>query len=139
MLRLRFSRFALTSVLVASVGCNAVAGGDFFPQYSDDRPFEVPAGEIQGTVVIEDGCILLDAGSSPHLLIWPESFALDDSLGTLAVRDDRGNVVAESGMSVHYGGGEYKSEHRAFVEELIGMPVPASCAGERYWLVSRSL
>ncbi len=92
-----------------------------------------PAGELNGTLIEEDGCLWVDTGPSRSLILWPPEARVVDDGGVRAIHD-RGDV-AIVGEPVHLGGGEYSEEHYEFVVQLIGEDIPPACrAGGLYWL-----
>ena len=126
----------LTVIAFAMTGCAAAGAGEFFPQYELEPPVQAPAAAIEGVVRVTDGCIFLGAGDELYLLLWPGDFALTNIGGMSAVADGQDRIVAEDGMRVMYGGGEYLPEHKAFVEGLISTEIPEDCATHRFWLVT---
>jgi hypothetical protein len=113
-------------------GCVGLPSADVYvPTYGPMNGY--PTGLIQGTLVVDRGCLWIDSGRERSLVLWPD--------GTFVTQRDGGYVVRVGGretpvgVPVAIGGGQYGQDNYASVVDLIGEEVPASCreAG-LYWL-----
>jgi hypothetical protein len=103
----------------------------YLPTYAPMNGY--PAGEIQGTLVVEGDCLWIDASQERSLVLWPD--------GTFVIERDGGRVVREGsrevaiGVPVQLGGGQYGDDNYPFVVDLVGEEIPEPCreAG-LYWL-----
>lgn len=103
----------------------------YIPTYGPMNAY--PTAEIQGTLVVDGGCLWIDSGQERSLVLWPE--------GTFVTEQDGGRVVREGGRTVpigipvQSGGGQYGEDNYEFVVDLIGEEIPAPCqAAGLYWL-----
>lgn len=95
----------------------------------------LPAAQMGGRLVLEDGCLWLENPEYRALPLWPADSRVEREGDTLVVINSGGSR-AEVGTDVIGGGGEYTAEHYDFVVELIGEEIPPACRGDGYyWLV----
>jgi hypothetical protein len=99
------------------------------------RLIELPMALLSGKL-IERGRCLFGQSRDPrdpgqHLLIWPSGSRVEQVDGILTVRMAEG--VLPVGGIFSAGGGEYSDQ--AFVERLIGGPIPVECNTAVYWLI----
>lgn len=117
------------STLVACGGAE-VMPGLFFPTWEADG--DVPAGIVQGTLVFENDCLMLEAHGVRTFVVWEEGAGFRD----WSVLDRRGEPIAQVGEQIHGGGGYFSD--RAHVESLAGRPIPERCvpdSGEPFALI----
>lgn len=109
------------------------AGSVFLPTY---RPMDgVPAAEIRGRLVEEDGCIWIDRPEGRALPLWPPGSTFEMDGDTLAVVNSDG-TRAVVGADVVGGGGEYGGPgHYEVVVDAIGRQVPTVCRGGDHYLL----
>jgi hypothetical protein len=90
-------------VVVATLVGTLVAGcqSPSVPIYVD-RGDESLAALVTGTLAIQDGCLVLNAGETVYLVIWPPGTSWEDASDTVLV-DGR---IARVGESVTLDGGE---------------------------------
>jgi hypothetical protein len=131
MARLPARRLALC-FLVFMVGCSdsRSAQDSAFAFPTVPRSEDYPAGDIQGSLVIEDSCLVLDTGRERYLLLWPEGY--EYAADSMEVIGD-GGVVASLEDPVTLGGGERSLG--AALSSVQG-DIPRRCQVGRYWLVS---
>ncbi|MDQ3345445.1 MAG: hypothetical protein M3473_04005, partial [Chloroflexota bacterium] len=88
---------------------------------------------LEGTLVEENGCLLVEAGGSRWLVLWPGSARTVESDAGLVVRDGTNEAVV--GEPIRLGGGEYGMNNYDFVVDLIDEEVPPACReSEQFWL-----
>jgi hypothetical protein len=117
--------------------------GVFFPTVPIEDAY--PAAEIEGRLVVEDGCIYVTASDERWLLLWPDGYrASRDGRGGIQVTTDDGSLVGSEGASVRLGGGETRPDEvggaaaaEAWASDLTGEQMPDRC-GDLYWIVSPS-
>jgi hypothetical protein len=114
--------------------------GVFFPTVPIGDAY--PAGEIEGVLELQSGCLFVARPEDRWLLLWPEGFTARTAEGNIEVLDEEGDLVARAGDHIRLGGGETnplevggtaQAEDRA--TELTGQDIPERC-GDLYWLVS---
>jgi hypothetical protein len=114
--------------------------GVFFPTVPIGDAY--PAGEIEGVLELQSGCLFVARPEDRWLLLWPEGFTARTAEGDIEVLDEEGDLVARAGDHIRLGGGETnplevggtaQAEDRA--TELTGQDIPERC-GDLYWLVS---
>lgn len=90
----------------------------------------LPAAQVGGRLVLDDGCLWLETPEYRALPLWPADSRVERDGDTLVVINSGGSR-AEVGTDVIGGGGEYTA-----VVELIGEEIPPACRGDDYyWLV----
>lgn len=95
----------------------------------------LPAAQVGGRLVLDDGCLWLENSEYRALPLWPADSRVEHEGDTLVVINSGGSR-AEVGTDVIGGGGEYTAEHYDFVVELIGEEIPPACRDDDYyWLV----
>jgi len=117
--------------------------GVFFPTVPIEDAY--PAAEIDGRLVVEDGCIYVTASDERWLLLWPDGYrASRDGRGGIQVTTDDGSLVGSEGASVRLGGGETRPDEvgdsdaaEAWASDLTGEQMPDR-RGDLYWIVSPS-
>jgi hypothetical protein len=109
-----------------------VEEGLFFPTW--DPGGEVPAGEVEGTLIQDDRCLYVEANDQRTLVVWEDGMGFED--GTLL--DGSGAPIAQVGQVIH-GGGGYYGRNRSHIEDLSGESVPQRCfptgRGEWYAII----
>ena len=134
------SRLALlaASVLLAAIVAHEIAApeGVFLPTLAERHP-DWPTTLAVGTLVEQDGCVLLvpsdGSVTDGNLLIWPhEASAERTTTGDLRITVG-GTLVGEAGDEVRLGGGGISESQ---VEELTGESIPGRCRGYGYWLAA---
>lgn len=95
-----------------------------------------PEAELTGTLLAREQC-LVAVSSEPRdvgerLVIWPAGTRLISRDGEFAVSTTGG--IVGIGTAFTAGGGEY--EDRAFIEQLIGQPIPNTCVRSVYWVIT---
>jgi hypothetical protein len=92
--------------------------------------------ELQGKLVLENGCLRVDNGYSNYLIIWPYGFSIGTDASKIKVIDSNGQVVACVGDYIYVSGGAFEGEQmEEHVEKnVIGQPLPDNCVGP-YWIV----
>lgn len=126
-------RSAAASVITLLLaGCLGVPPpGIHFPTYGSMNA--LPVGVLEGTLVEEDGCLLVEAGGSRWLVLWPGSARAVEADAGLVVRDGTNEAVV--GEPIRLGGGEYGMDNYDFVVDLIDEEVPPACReSEQFWL-----
>lgn len=99
-----------------------------------------PAALLDGTLVERDGCLWIETRERQRFLaLWPTGYRVAAGSGTVTVLRNDGRPVAEVGRPITVGGGEYAPHQEAFVQGLIGRPIPDACRGNKYWLVGEVL
>lgn len=93
----------------------------FFPTWSSESK---PTAIVGGTLVEERGCLFLRLNEEDALALWEQGY----SYAYGALRNERGEVVADLGDPVQGGGGYYSD--LAYVEDLVGQPIPRRCQPE---------
>jgi hypothetical protein len=121
----------LVTAALALLGCSFFPISGNLPAHKDLSGY--PAALLTAELVVEGECLFADSTESAGrwLPIWPKGFALQDGVLT----DPNGRVAA-IGDTVKLGGGEYHDSDFDFVQTMLVVPVPASCRGGDYWLVS---
>jgi hypothetical protein len=116
--------------------------GVFFPTVPIEDAY--PAAEIEGRLVVEDGCIYVTASGERWLLLWPDGYRALDGEGGIQVTTDDGSLVGREGSPVRLGGGETRPDEvggagaaEAWASDLTGEQMPDRC-GDLYWVVSPS-
>jgi hypothetical protein len=107
-------------------------GEPWFPQLAPatgERSF--PSAEIDGTLVLNQGCIRLQEGN--YLVIWPPRVRLESSGGSIQVIDEENQTTARVGEKVRLAGGEVQTG--APILDELRQPLPSECPGP-YWLAS---
>lgn len=89
---------------------------------------------LVGELVVQDGCLRVQADQESMLVIWQADYFLTDNDGMLEMLDETGKVVAQVGETVYLGGGM----QRAVDETELRQAIPASCPGP-YWRMGRFL
>ena len=98
----------------------------------------VPAGDLRGTLTIDNGCLVIEtAAGDIDLALWPPDARFEAIDGAVTVTG--AGALARVGDPIHVSGGEYGPQQRSFVEELIGEPVDPACGVDGFWLVSEVL
>jgi hypothetical protein len=100
----------------------------FFPTHRLGPEDPVPKAGLEGDLVEENGCILMDPTefeSDPFLLIWPPGYRLSGD-GGVQIHDREGNVVGSIGEHCFAGGG---GTHYWSPE------MPSDCIARHHWLV----
>ena len=94
-----------------------------------------PAGLTEGTVFVEHDCPRIRSVAGETFgTVWPPGYLLQrDGIG-MTIIAPRDGIVAHPGERRSFGGGAYRDH--AFVEELIGRPIPAQCVEDEMWLVT---
>jgi hypothetical protein len=107
----------------------------FFPTHQLGPEDAVPQAGLEGELVEQNGCILLDpvvGQGDPFLLIWPPDFRLSGD-GVVQILDGEGNVVGSPGDHRFAGGGELPEY---WASEMARTPIPDGCKVGHYWLVA---
>jgi len=122
----RAGLLVLAPILAACVG--APSADVYVPTYGPMNGY--PAGEIQGTLVIDGGCLWIDGDRERSLVLWPDGTFVTEQ----GVVSDGGQEFA-FGVPVRLGGGQYGDDNYPFVVDLVGEEIPEPCreAGT-YWL-----
>lgn len=95
----------------------------------------LPAGEIRGRLVDDDGCVWIDQADGRMLPLWPPGSRIERD-GTSVVVVNSGGARAVVGTEVHGGGGEFGQGDYDLVVQTIGEEVSEACRGsDVYWLV----
>jgi hypothetical protein len=87
--------------------CSGVCRSYFFPTHQLGPEDAVPLAGLEGDLIEENGCILIDPTdfeSDPFLLIWPPDYRLSGD-GVVQILDREGNVVGSPGDHRIAGGG----------------------------------
>jgi hypothetical protein len=105
----------------------------FMPQLKV-RDFGFMEALISGELVVQDGCLRVQAGDESTLVIWQADYFLTDNDGILEILDETGAVVAQIGEMVYIGGGEQPSVN----DSELRQPIPAQCGGP-YWRMGQFL
>jgi hypothetical protein len=122
-----------TATLVISPLATAPSADPYLPTYPSMEV--LPAAQMGGRLVLEDGCLWLKTPEYRALPLWPADSRVEREGDTVVVINS-GRSRAEVGTDVIGGGGEYTAEHYDFVVELIGKEIPPACRGDGYyWLV----
>jgi hypothetical protein len=98
-----------------------------------------PTALLLGRLAERDGCVLLRAGRTWVLLLWPDGYTAEQGGDSgLRVLDENGKLVAAVGDRVRLGGGHVgESQNRAFrAEDLIGEEILARCRADAYAVTS---
>lgn len=119
----------LVAIVAASItiaGCSGapVEDGLFFPTWSAEG--DVPAGQVQGTLVEDNRCLFVEAHDQRTLVAWEDGMGYED--GTLL--DVSGSPIARVGEVIH-GGGGYYGRNRHHIEQLSGETIPERCVPDR--------
>src|SRR3989304_7519193 len=90
----------LAVVLSITVSCynnsiNNSSDTPFFPVQKADG--EQMLAELQGKLVLENGCLRVDDGYSNYLIIWPHGFSMRTEGEEIQVLDSNRRVVARVG------------------------------------------
>jgi hypothetical protein len=123
------------------VGCAATASqngliGDVILIRASELGDAYPAALGQGALVVENGCLAMQDGSSPpSFVLWPPNFELQHGRAGIEVVDGDGDLVAGVGEAVQLGGGRM---HLRPAQDLTNGRVPEACrvSGERYFIAS---
>jgi hypothetical protein len=110
-------------LLVAACSRPPVEDGLFFPTWSAEG--DVPAGQVQGTLVEDDRCLYLEALDQRTLVAWEDGMGFEDG----RLLDESGSPIAEVSEVIHGGGGYYDS--RSHIEDLSGESIPERCIPDR--------
>ena len=121
----------LVTAPLALVGCSLLPVSGNLPSHKDLPGY--PAALLTAELVFDGECLFADSTESAGrwLPIWPRGFALHDRVLT-----DLNGRVAAIGDTMKLGGGEYHDSDFDFVQTMLVVPIPASCRGGDYWLVS---
>ena len=106
----------------------------YLPRY---HPMDaLPAAEIRGRLVEDDGCLWIEGPDGRVVPLWPPGSRIERDGASLVVVNS-GGARAVVGTEVVGGGGEYGGPgHLDVVFEAIGEEVPDRCRGDdHYWLV----
>lgn len=123
----RLSGIVLGSILGAAfifAGCSRapVEEGLFFPTWSAEG--DVPAGIVQGTLVLEERCLFVERNGLRTLVAWEDGMGFEE--GTLL--DTSGSPIARVGQVIHGGGGYYGGAlGKSHIQELSGESIPERC------------
>lgn len=91
-----------------------------------------------GELVVQEGCLRVQSGEDPVLVIWQADYFLNNHDGTIEILDESGKVVAQVGETVYMGGGEVP--FTAELESSLREPIPEGCAKSHYvWLMGEFL
>jgi hypothetical protein len=115
-----FAWVALRSSDEPVIGTPPPTSEVFFPTWQMDAR---PEALVDGTLVEHDGCLFSSWGEGESLILWERGLSYDGR----AVLDAGGSVVARVGEPFRGAGGYYAASDRAFVEDLIGEPIPERC------------
>lgn len=110
--------------------------GVFFPRHCT-RPWQpVPAGAIEGLLVLREGCVWIEPahGREIYLALWPPGWVAAKAAAMLEIRDAAGARMGAIGERIAAGGGERSDEHD--IAQLIRRDPPPACRGHRAWLVT---
>jgi hypothetical protein len=113
----------------------------FFPTLAKEAD-AYPNAVIGGTLVEENGCVLLRQGDERFVLtLWPHGWSVERSAdGVLSIVDEEGTRAFRIGEEVALGGGELSgypgAPRERFPEELIGRPIPPRCQTDHYYITS---
>jgi hypothetical protein len=118
-------------VIAALSGCGLVPVTGNLPTHRDLDAY--PAALLTADLVMDGECVFATNGKTGGrwLPIWPSGYSVANG-----VISDRDGPVARIGESVELGGGEYHDSRFDFVQTLLVVPIPSSCRGGDYWLVS---
>lgn len=114
-------------------------GAPAFPQVAAAAgEFADLAALIEGTLVVEDGCLrVARPDRASVLIVWPAEATLRTDGGMVRVADGRGRAVAQVGQPVRLGGGELSREAiSALPGRPLRAPLPPNCPAP-YWLAAR--
>jgi hypothetical protein len=112
---------ALWAVLTSCGGAE-VQPGLFFPTW--DPAGAAPTGIVEGTLVFENDCLMLQSHGMRTFVVWEEGTGFSD----WTLLDRSGDPVAHVGAEIHGGGGYFSD--RAHVERLAGREIPERCIPE---------
>ena len=103
---------------------------------------ELLAGPIRGQLMVWNGCSALhvtDGSTREYMtLVWPPepNYTVEVIGDNYLIRDQSGELRAESGDMVSMTGGGSSSEYRASVSNELVAPIPESCLAP-FWVVGR--
>jgi hypothetical protein len=128
------------SMLACATDEPAAPDGIFFPTVPIGEAY--PAGEIEGVLEVESGCLFVARPEDRWLILWPEGFTAWAIAGRIEVLDEEGDLVAREGDRMRLGGGETNplevggtAQAERHATELTEQDVPERC-GDLYWLVA---
>jgi hypothetical protein len=112
-------------------GCALLPVTGNLPSHKDLDAY--PAALLTAELVVDGDCVFATNAESGGrwLPIWPAGYSLENG-----VISDRDGPIARIGEGVKLGGGEYHASQSEFVQTLLVVPIPPSCQGGDYWLVS---
>ena len=106
----------------------------FFPRH--DVSGALPDALLSGTLVHDDGCLLVESDGLRWLPVWPADFEPGViNLHPVVLAPDRTLLVETGEGLILSGAGHEGAEQYAAVVDLIGQDVPEPCRVGRYWLV----
>jgi hypothetical protein len=125
----RFRPAALAIVLVAT-GCGSQS---LLPTHdSISRGQDVPAGLVDGVLLLRGDCVYLQSEAAQMVIIWPAGYTL---LGNQIL--EGGNPIAQMGQPLVVFGGSFDPEHYRRVRSIIGgSAIAPECETEIYWLAT---
>jgi hypothetical protein len=88
---------------------------------------------LGGELIDADGCLVVDTGDESIVPLWPEGFTLGNGGTEATLVDGDGRIIATIGDEVSLGGGPLD---RNGAEDVVVIPIPAECAGDRFFAVA---
>lgn len=113
---------------------NGATDGPFFPIWHPTGA-PTPQGTLAGRLIVEDDCVLWDAGEQGVVLpLWPDEIRLDSQdVPTLQLEDGRSILPGDEAVLV--GGERSLSDAR----DLTGQDIPARCRASSIWMATSVL
>jgi hypothetical protein len=110
------------------------SGDLYFPVHTSP---DLPMALAEGTLVLEDGCLLLKwPDGQEDLILWPAW--VQPAGPPLSLSDSQSGEVADIDGPIKLGGGQFRlAQDAGHIRKLLsgGYP-PERCAREHYWLAS---
>ena len=104
-----------------------------FPQLKTN-PAESMQALLEGTLLLEDGCMRVGTEAQSYLVIWrPELRLMRDAQDELVILDQNDTVVGRIDQPISLGGGEISEIDQAQLQD----PLPA-CRGP-WWIASSAV
>ena len=123
--------FRLTTAFALLMSLAACSSGTTVPTYVVTTPYAMQA-QVNGTLAIQDGCLVLVTPIDVTGLAWPEGAKWSD----LARSIELGGVRASVGDDVVLGGGEAQWPDDPDPEDWVVVPTVECRATDRYLVVS---